>query len=166
MKALLKELQKMGKTILISSHILPELADFCNKIGIIEKGELIVAGDVNTIARQVRGQHTIDIGIIEEMERAEALLLTMTDVIREVKVTTGMREIPNRPDEGRRMLTLQRMEQNGRGGVIQIGYVGEIDEEYRVLAVLVQAGIKVRSFHTPETDLEDVFLRVTKGQVA
>jgi len=164
-RELLKELQAMGKTI-VSSHILPEMEEFCNKIGIIEKGELIVAGDVNTIARQVRGQHTIDIGIIEEMERAEALLLTMTDVIREVKVTTGLREIPNRPDHERRTLTLQRMEQNGRGGVIQIGYVGEIDDEYRVLAALVQAGIKVRSFHTPETDLEDVFLRVTKGQVA
>ena len=165
-RELLKELQAMGKTIIVSSHILPEMEEFCNKIGIIEKGELIVAGDVNTIARTVRGQHTIDIGIIEEMERAEALLLSMTDVIREVKVTTGMREIPNKPDEERRTLTLQRMEQNGRGGVIQIGYVGEIDEEYRVLATLVQAGIKVRSFHTPETDLEDVFLRVTKGQVA
>jgi len=44
MKALLKELQKMGKTILVSSHILPELADFCNKIGIIERGKLLAAG--------------------------------------------------------------------------------------------------------------------------
>ena len=41
-----------------------------------------------------------------------------------------------------------------------------MDEEYRVLNALVQAGIKVRAFYTPETDLEDVFLRVTKGQVA
>ena len=49
---------------------------------------------------------------------------------------------------------------------MQIGYVGEVDEEYKVLAALVNANIKVRAFHTPETDLEDVFLRVTKGQVA
>ena len=83
-----------------------------------------------------------------------------------MKVTTGLREIPNQPEEARRTQTLQRIEQSGRGGVIQIGYVGEMDEEYKVLAALVQAGIKVRSFHTPETDLEDVFLRVTKGQVA
>src|ERR1051325_4847229 len=64
-KELLKELKAMGKTIIVSSHILPEMEEFCNKIGIIEKGELIVAGDVNTIARQVRGQHTIDIAVVE-----------------------------------------------------------------------------------------------------
>jgi ABC-2 type transport system ATP-binding protein len=165
-RELLKELQAMGKTIIVSSHILPEMEEFCNKIGIIERGELIVAGDVNSIARQVRGQHTIEVGVIEELERAEAILLEMTDVIREVKVTTGLREIPNKPEEERRAMTLQRVEHGGRGGVIQIGYIGEVDEEYRVLAALVGAGIKVRSFHTPEADLEDVFLRVTKGQVA
>ena len=54
-KELLKELQSMGKTILVSSHILPELADFCNKIGIIEQGELLVSGDVQAIMQQVSG---------------------------------------------------------------------------------------------------------------
>ncbi len=165
-RELLKELQSMGKTIIVSSHILPEMEEFCNKIGIIERGELIVAGDVNTIARQVRGKQIINVGVIEETERAEALLMSMPEMVSDVKVTTGLREIPNQPEEERRQLTLQRIEQSGRGGVIQIGYVGELDEEYKVLYALVQAGIKVRSFHTPETDLEDVFLRVTKGQVA
>src|SRR2546423_7390294 len=65
-KELLKELKAMGKTIIISSHILPELADFCNKIGIIEKGEMIVSGDVNEIIRQVRGAHTLEIKIYDE----------------------------------------------------------------------------------------------------
>src|SRR5215470_4446793 len=65
-KELLKELKKMGKTILISSHILPELADLCNKVGIIERGEMIVAGDVNDIIRQVRGHHTLEIRVLEE----------------------------------------------------------------------------------------------------
>ena len=54
-KELLKELKSMGKTIIISSHILPELADFCNKIGIIEQGELVVSGDVQAIMQQVSG---------------------------------------------------------------------------------------------------------------
>src|SRR5437763_5259356 len=58
MRALLKELRKMGKTILVSSHILPELADICNKIGIIERGELLFDGDVQSAIRQVR-QRTI-----------------------------------------------------------------------------------------------------------
>jgi ABC-2 type transport system ATP-binding protein len=163
-RELLKELQAMGKTIIVSSHILPEMEEFCNKIGIIEQGELIVSGDVNTIARQVRGQHTIDIGVVEEVERAEAILLGMTDIIREVKVTAGLHH--RAADEETTARTLQRTARNGKGGTLQIGYIGEPDEEYRVLAILVQAGIKVNAFYTPETDLEDVFLRVTKGQVA
>ena len=58
MRELLKELRSMGKTILVSSHILPELADICNKIGIIERGKLLFDGDVQTAIRQVR-QHTV-----------------------------------------------------------------------------------------------------------
>lgn len=165
-RELLKELQAMGKTIIVSSHILPEMEEFCNKIGIIERGELIVAGDVNSIARQVRGQHVIEIGVVEELERAEAILLGMTDIIREVKITSGASLYAEASQEIARTQTLQRNVHAQKGGNIQIGYVGEQDEEYRVLQTLVQSGIKVRSFHTPETDLEDVFLRVTKGQVA
>src|SRR5262245_12761213 len=66
-KELLKELKAMGKTIIVSSHILPELADFCNKIGIIEKGQMIVAGDVNSIIRQVSGHHTLEVRIYDEV---------------------------------------------------------------------------------------------------
>ena len=165
-RELLKELQAMGKTIIISSHILPEMEEFCNKIGIIERGEMIVSGDVNTIARQVRGQHTIEIRVMEDVERAEAILLGMSDIIREVKVTNGLRRIQDTPAETTRTQILQRNAHGVNGGVLQIGYIGEVDEEYRVLTTLVEAGIKVRAFHTPETDLEDVFLRVTKGQVA
>ena len=51
-RELLKELKKMGKTILISSHILPELADLCNKVGIIERGDLIFAGTVEAAVRK------------------------------------------------------------------------------------------------------------------
>src|SRR5947208_12268615 len=58
MRGLLKELRNMGKTILVSSHILPELADICNKIGIIERGQLLFDGDVPSAIRQVR-QHTV-----------------------------------------------------------------------------------------------------------
>src|SRR5437660_12037956 len=54
MRALLKELRKMGKTILVSSHILPELSDICNKIGIIERGKLLFDGDVQAAIKQVR----------------------------------------------------------------------------------------------------------------
>src|SRR5687767_12913276 len=62
-RGLLKELRNMGKTIMVSSHILPELADICNKIGIIEKGELLVNDSVTEVMRRVRQQMVLRIGI-------------------------------------------------------------------------------------------------------
>src|SRR5436853_3212852 len=61
MRGLLKELRSMGKTILVSSHILPELADICNKIGIIERGQLLFDGDVNEAIRQVQQRNVYHI---------------------------------------------------------------------------------------------------------
>src|SRR4029077_361595 len=72
-KELLKELKSMGKTIIISSHILPELADFCNKIGIIEQGELIVSGEVGEIMRQVAGGLMLDLRVVDDdLAKAQA----------------------------------------------------------------------------------------------
>jgi ABC-2 type transport system ATP-binding protein len=163
-RELLRELQSMGKTIIVSSHILPEMEEFCNKIGIIERGELIVAGDVKTIARQVRGQHVIEVGVMEEAARAQAILSGMTDVISEVKLAGAGRH--HAAGNGASGADAPLPGAYGAKTLLQIAYVGEVDEEYRVLATLVESGIKVCSFYTPETDLEDVFMRVTKGQVA
>ena len=165
-RELLKELQSMGKTIIVSSHILPEMEEFCNKVGIIERGEMIVAGDVNTIARQVRGHQNISIAVVNEIERAEAILLGMTDLVRDVKMTNGLRQVNDDAPDERQTQTLQRQSYSSKGFVLQVGYIGEPDQEHRILTTLVEAGIQVRAFYTPETDLEDVFLRVTKGQVA
>src|SRR5512140_1894016 len=74
MRELLKELRRMGKTILISSHILPELADLCNTVGIIEQGELIYSGPVTDIVRKVRGGTVLCVGVAENQEQAAALL--------------------------------------------------------------------------------------------
>src|ERR1044071_5605790 len=65
-KERLKELKAMGKTIIVSSHILPELADFCNKIGIIEKGQMVVSGEVEAIMKQVRGGPVLQIRIYDD----------------------------------------------------------------------------------------------------
>src|SRR5918999_2970744 len=62
-RALLKELRTMGKTILVSSHILPELADICNKVGIIERGELIVNASVEDVMKQVRRQTVLNVRV-------------------------------------------------------------------------------------------------------
>src|SRR5437763_7808881 len=80
-KELLKELRRMGKTILISSHILPELADFCNKIGIIEQGELVVSGEVGEIMRQMAGGQLYEVRLpAEDRPAALQLLAARSDV--------------------------------------------------------------------------------------
>src|SRR3954467_11174355 len=62
-RALLKQLRDMGKTIMVSSHILPELADICNKVGIIERGVLEVNTDVASLMKQLRPQTILNIGV-------------------------------------------------------------------------------------------------------
>jgi ABC-2 type transport system ATP-binding protein len=166
-KELLKELKAMGKTIIVSSHILPELADFCNKIGIIEKGQMIVAGDVNTIIRQVSGHHTLEVQIYDEIlippsgldieslaaqtpyEGGIAVKTTpamerATDVLRDLECVADVKVGDN---------------------MLQVAYVGAPNQEWEVLNALVRNDIKVLSFATQATDLEDIFMKVTKGIV-
>ncbi|MEN6357262.1 MAG: ABC transporter ATP-binding protein [Armatimonadota bacterium] len=137
-KELLKELRSMGKTILISSHILPELADFCNKIAIIEQGKLVVSGDVSEIVEQCRGGICLRIGIIERCEEALAFLQSL-DVIGEAHIEDG---------------------------VISATYTGEPDCQHEVLQKLAENGFKVKAFAEAQMDLEDVFLKVTRGAVS
>src|ERR1700686_5357045 len=74
MRGLLKELRNMGKTILVSSHILPELADICNKIGTLERGKLLFDGDVESAIKQGRQRHVLSV-IVAEGRNAEAKIL-------------------------------------------------------------------------------------------
>src|SRR5215467_14230968 len=74
MRALLKELRNMGKTILVASHILPELADICNKIGIIERGQLLFDGDVQAAIKQVRHNTIYHVAVANDLN-AKALEL-------------------------------------------------------------------------------------------
>src|SRR6188768_1359389 len=67
-KALLKELRSMGKTILISSHILSELADCCTSIGIIERGQLLMHGPINEVYRRIRGNRIVVVKFLDGME--------------------------------------------------------------------------------------------------
>ncbi len=67
-KALLRELRRMGKTILISSHILTELADCCTSIGIIERGQLLMHGPIHEVYRRIRGNRLVEIKFIDGME--------------------------------------------------------------------------------------------------
>jgi ABC-2 type transport system ATP-binding protein len=134
-RGLLKELRKMGKTIMVSSHILPELADICNKIGIIERGELIVNADVDEVMRQVRRQVLLHIGIAGD-STAAARLLEGHPIVASVAA-----------DNGRLDVTL-------KDGI----------EDYSELpTALVQAGHRIKLFREEELNLETAFMALTKG---
>ncbi|HET6454268.1 MAG TPA: ABC transporter ATP-binding protein [Armatimonadota bacterium] len=137
-KELLKKLKSMGKTILVSSHILPELADFCNKIGIIEKGRLIVAGDVKTILEQTVGGRILEIKVMDEAPKALEILSDLSS-IKEAQAVDGM---------------------------LRAQFSGTLEDQCSVLRALVDGDVKVLSFSEQATDLEDIFMKVTKGIVS
>jgi len=137
MRGLLKELRDMGKTILVSSHILPELADICNKIGIIEQGKLIFDGDLASAIRHVRQHTVLDVAVAPgEAPAAKSHLESHQNVHRiECKDGDGL-----------------RVELND--GVKDGSFIAE---------VLVKNGLKLLMLREEEINLEDVFMAITKG---
>ena len=138
-KELLKELRNMGKTIIVSSHILPELADFCTSVGIIERGEMIVAGPIEKIMKEVLGGRVLELRV-PEADRTQAMaVLRSVEHVRDVALVSE---------------------------TIRVDYNGTLDDQSNVLLALIQNGVRVQTFAEQDTDLEDIFLRVTKGLVA
>src|SRR5213593_741389 len=122
MRELLKELRRMGKTILISSHILPELADLCNTVGIIEQGELLYSGPVADIVKRARGGMVLHVGVAHNQELAAAMLSQDPNVENvannnghmEVSLKDGVSDytfIPQRLIQGGFKLTLLKEEE-------------------------------------------------------
>jgi ABC-2 type transport system ATP-binding protein len=134
-RGLLKELRNMGKTIMVSSHILPELADICNKIGIIEKGELLVNDEVAEVMRKVRQQMVLKVTVAENTEGAAELLRTKPTV---ESVTIAGREMT---------VTL---------------IPGETDPS-ELAAILIGAGYRLQTLKEEEINLETAFMALTKG---
>jgi ABC-2 type transport system ATP-binding protein len=149
MRGLLKELRKMGKTILVSSHILPELADICNKIGIIERGKLLFDGDVNTAIRQVQQKVVFDVKVApEQLSQAEDLLRKHADV------ETVERKTPEEFEELRKRDANEFLRVTLKDGVFEGGFIAE---------TLVKNGLTLKMLREEEIDLEDVFMGITKG---
>src|SRR6266446_7862158 len=84
-KALLKELRTMGKTILISSHILTELADCCTSIGIIERGQLLLHGPIETVSRQIQQNRHIEVRFAENMDLGLSIIRSLPET-RDVQI--------------------------------------------------------------------------------
>ena len=136
-KALLKELRRMGKTILISSHILTELADCCTSIGIIERGQLLMSGPIEEVYRRIRGNRVVEVKFTDKMD-------------------VGLSVIRSSP-------SLRDCQIEEQSAVIEL----ETDDlgVAALLSQLHQEGVGIRSFAEKEPTLEDVFMMVTKGLV-
>ena len=137
LRELLKELQRMGKTILISSHILTELADFCTSIGVLEQGRLLASGRVEDILRGLKGSKVVVVSVKADPERARDLLAEKP----------GVQGIEMDGDEIRVHLD---------PGADDISFVAE---------TLIGAGLKITRIHEEELDLEEIFMKITTGAV-
>lgn len=138
LKELLKEIGAMGKIVIVSSHILPELSDFCNKIGIIEKGDLLLWGDVETILRQLQPAKLLTIRCLDGAEKLAEWLNRQPEIVNT--------QIVN--------------------GTVQAQFIGDDEAQAELLRRLILDGHRIATFTETTMDLEDVFLRVTKGEVA
>ncbi|GAA5506913.1 ABC transporter ATP-binding protein [Novipirellula caenicola] len=136
-KALLKELRKMGKTILISSHILTELADCCTSIGIIERGQLLMSGPIGSVYRQIRRNRIVEIDFLTGLEAGLSIL----------RSSPALRSLEQEPTR-----VIAELETDDEG------LANLLDE-------LIRAGVRMRSFNDRDPTLEDVFMTVTKGLV-
>ena len=138
MRELIKELRGMNKTIMVSSHILPELADICNKIGIIERGRLLFNGDVDSAIRQVRQQRVYLVSVGEEQNELAAKHLETYSEVETVELLDF-------------------------GKTIKIALREGNEDGYFIPERLIGQGYKLKSFTEEEIDLEDVFMGITKG---
>jgi ABC-2 type transport system ATP-binding protein len=137
-RQLIKKLGEMGKTVMVSSHILPELADICNKVGMIEQGELKVNASVAEVLRQVRRQTVLNIGVAGDREAAAKLLKNQSIV--------------------------DHVQANGSHLIVTLA---EGVRDYAELAdVLIRNNHKLTLLREEELNLETAFMTLTKGTTA
>ena len=133
-KEILKELRDNGKTIIISSHILMELAEMCTSIGIIERGKMILQGSIEDILEMVDTSNPLIIRVYDQVDTAVLLL---------------------KKDEKIESLTIQ-------GNSIFASFSGNREEEARLLKTLIDNGVLVQSYSREQGSLESLFLKITE----
>ncbi|MFJ5765374.1 ATP-binding cassette domain-containing protein [Lysinibacillus sp. NPDC093210] len=137
MRDILRNLKSMGKTILISSHILPELAEMCDEIGVIDNGKLIAHGNVATIQAQLQGEKRIVIKVSDCLNEVRAFL-------EEDPLVSSIDVMDNRLE-------------------IAFNYRGTDREQIMLLKKAMLADLPIYALSEEEKDLEDVFMAITKG---
>ncbi len=136
-RELLRELHRMGKTILISSHILPELADLCTSIGILEQGELVFQGSVREAVRRAQTGTTVRVATPDDPERARQVLSGLPDVT-EVQLRNGAAIVSLNRDTN------------------DFSFIAE---------AMLANKLRIAEIKAEEVDLETVFMRLTRGAV-
>lgn len=137
MRDILRNLKSMGKTILISSHILPELAEMCDEIGVIDNGKLIAHGNVATIQAQLQGGKRIVVKVAERLQEVRTFL-------EEDPMITSIDVVDNRSE-------------------IAFSYRGTNTDQVALLRKAMLADLPIYALSEEEKDLEDVFMAMTKG---
>jgi len=137
MRDILRNLKSMGKTILISSHILPELAEMCDEIGVIDNGKLIAHGNVASIQAQLQGEKRIVIKVVERLQEIRAFL-------EEDPLISAIDVMDNRME-------------------IAFNYRGTDRDQIMLLKKAMLADLPIYALTEEEKDLEDVFMAITKG---
>jgi ABC-2 type transport system ATP-binding protein len=132
LKNAIRTLAAEGKTVLISSHILSEMSEFCTAVGIMEEGRLVVSGRVDEITAQVLGHGVLSVEVLDAAAELERIVRT-----------------------DRRAGALIR-----QGNVFEFSYDGDARAASDLLARLVGAGVRVASFARKQAGLEEVFLKV------
>lgn len=147
-RELLKELKRMGKTILISSHILHELAELCNTVGIIERGQLLFSGTVEEVLRRAKVGHVIHVAVSDRLEQAAEVVAGVPGVER-VRIVSG-----------------DGTAAGGSGRQLHVEYNEQRGGSYTDLAnILVNQGYRLTQFTEEPVNLETAFMRLTKGLV-
>ncbi|MEM8758114.1 MAG: ABC transporter ATP-binding protein [Planctomycetota bacterium] len=148
-RELLKELRRMGKTILISSHILHELAELCNQVGIIERGKLLFSGDVAEILRKAKVGKVFHVAVLDRTREAAERLSTVPGV-KEIKI--------RRAEEGEAA--------DAEGKLLEVSFDAKAAASPSdVPSVLINSGFRLAAFGEEPVNLETAFMRLTKGVV-
>jgi ABC-2 type transport system ATP-binding protein len=137
MRNLLRRLGQMGKTVIVSSHILPELADVCNKIGIIDRGVMNVQGVVKEVIKELRSAILLHVRVQGD-PAAAAQSIEQIDIVQSVDLN----------DQGKLLVTLHE----------------GVDDYAQVASHLVTNGFGILEFREDELNLESAFMALTKGQ--
>jgi len=136
MMAILQELQRMGKTIIISSHILSELQTLCNRVAIIERGQLIYSGPVQGVAKQLATGRVLFVEVSSDPVQA-------TELLKACPVVTDV---------------------EAADGHLRVTLLDHDADAAAVAEALVRGGARLTGLREDEIGLEEVFMRVTKGE--